>query len=523
MDFLSLSIILFLFLTTTFIFLAKIPPPSPPPPPSPHRRLPLIGHLHLLLLSNDLPHVQLARLAAQLGSPIIRLQLGRVNTVVISSAQLARHVLKVNDHVFANRPQLEAARYLSFGCSDVTFSPYGPYWRHVRKICVSELLSHRRVHSFEQVNGYVRREEVDRMVAVIARNSGKETDVTRLVFTLANDVLCRVAFGKRFIEDKKNKKKKELVEVLTETQNLFAGFCLGDFFPGWEWVMDTVTGYRKRLLKNLEDLKEVCDEIIDEHLKKKKEEDHFGDCEKYKDFVDVLLDVQKRDDLDVPITDDNLKALVLDMFVAGTDTSSATIEWTLTELVRHPSCLTKAQSEIRTIVGGKSRVEEGHLQHFTYTKAAIKEAMRLHPPVPLLVPRESMEDCVLEGYKIPAKTRVLVNCYAIGRDPEIWECPLEYRPERFVEEEIDFHDQEFRFVPFGGGRRGCPGFTFGLATIEIALARLLYHFDWSLPDGVGAEDVDLSEVFGLATRKKTALVLVPTMKEGYEHLCTSTS
>ncbi|CAN1295316.1 Cytochrome P450 71D18 [Linum perenne] len=428
MDFLSLSIILFLFLTTTFIFLAKIPPPSPPPPPSPHRRLPLIGHLHLLLLSNDLPHVQLARLAAQLGSPIIRLQLGRVNTVVISSAQLARHVLKVNDHVFANRPQLEAARYLSFGCSDVTFSPYGPYWRHVRKICVSELLSHRRVHSFEQV----RREEVDRMVAVIARNSGKETDVTRLVFTLANDVLCRVAF----------------------------------------------------------------------------------DCEKYKDFVDVLLDVQKRDDLDVPITDDNLKALVLDMFVAGTDTSSATIEWTLTELVRHPSCLTKAQSEIRTIVGGKSRVEEGHLQHFTYTKAAIKE---------VLVPRESMEDCVLEGYKIPAKTRVLVNCYAIGRDPEIWECPLEYRPERFVEEEIDFHDQEFRFVPFGGGRRGCPGFTFGLATIEIALARLLYHFDWSLPDGVGAEDVDLSEVFGLATRKKTALVLVPTMKEGYEHLCTSTS
>ncbi|CAN1295317.1 Costunolide synthase [Linum perenne] len=428
MDFLSLSIILFLFLTTTFIFLAKIPPPSPPPPPSPHRRLPLIGHLHLLLLSNDLPHVQLARLAAQLGSPIIRLQLGRVNTVVISSAQLARHVLKVNDHVFANRPQLEAARYLSFGCSDVTFSPYGPYWRHVRKICVSELLSHRRVHSFEQV----RREEVDRMVAVIARNSGKETDVTRLVFTLANDVLCRVAFGKRFIED----------------------------------------------------------------------------------FVDVLLDVQKRDDLDVPITDDNLKALVLDMFVAGTDTSSATIEWTLTELVRHPSCLTKAQSEIRTIVGGKSRVEEGHLQHFTYTKAAIKE---------VLVPRESMEDCVLEGYKIPAKTRVLVNCYAIGRDPEIWECPLEYRPERFVEEEIDFHDQEFRFVPFGGGRRGCPGFTFGLATIEIALARLLYHFDWSLPDGVGAEDVDLSEVFGLATRKKTALVLVPTMKEGYEHLCTSTS
>ncbi|CAN0929288.1 Tryptamine 5-hydroxylase, partial [Linum grandiflorum] len=237
------------------------------------------------------------------------------------------------------------------------------------------------------------------MVAAIAKNSGKDTDVTQLVFTLANDVLCRVAFGKRFIEraaatttrQTTRKKKKELVHVLTETQELFAGFCLDDFFPGWERVTNRVTGYRKRLMKNLDDLKEVCDEIIDEHLKKK--DDLLGHDENFKDFVDVLLDVQKRDDLEVPITDDNLKALVLDMFVAGTDTSSATLEWTMTELARHPTFLAKAQAEIRSIVGKRARVEECHLQHFTYMKAAIKEAMRLHPPVPLLVPRESMEDC----------------------------------------------------------------------------------------------------------------------------------
>ncbi|CAI0425767.1 unnamed protein product [Linum tenue] len=472
-------ITIFLSLATIFISIYYfIQKPSPatstaPEPPSPAGRLPIIGHLHLLFLTGELPHHQLARLAAGLGSPVIKLQLGRVPTVVVSSAQLARYVLRVNDGVFANRPQLVAAQYLSFGCSDVTFSPYGPYWRQVRKICVTELLSPRRVHSSQQV----------------------KPPYTTI-------------YGE-------GKKKKELVGVLTETQELLAGFCLDDFFPGWETVTSWITGYQKRLTRNLEDLKEVCDEIIGEHLMKRKD---CGDDqeEEEEDFVDVLLKVQRREDLDVPVTDDNLKALVLDMFVAGTDTSSATLEWTMTELARHPTILAEATQEIRSVVGKKSRVDESHLQHLTYMKSVIKEAMRLHPPVPLLVPRESMEDCVMDGYMIPARTRVLINSYAISRDPTLWKDPLEFNPERFLESGIDFHDQEFRFLPFGGGRRGCPGFHFGLATVEIALARLLYHFDWALPDGLRGEDVDLGEIFGLATRKKTKLILVPMSKEGYE-------
>ncbi|CAI0426055.1 unnamed protein product [Linum tenue] len=514
-------ITIFLSLATIFISIYYfIQKPSPatstaPEPPSPAGRLPIIGHLHLLFLTGELPHHQLARLADGLGSPVIKLQLGRVPTVVVSSAQLARYVLRVNDGVFANRPQLVAAQYLSFGCSDVTFSPYGPYWRQVRKICVTELLSPRRVHSSQQVKPPVRKEEVDRMVAAVAASSGEETDVSSLLFGLANDVLCRVAFGRRFVSGGGEGKKKELVGVLTETQELLAGFCLDDFFPGWETVTSWITGYQKRLTRNLEDLKEVCDEIIGEHLMKRKD---CGDDqeEEEEDFVDVLLKVQRREDLDVPVTDDNLKALVLDMFVAGTDTSSTTLEWTMTELARHPTILAEATREIRSVVGKQSRVNESHLQHLTYMKSVIKEAMRLHPPVPLLVPRESMEDCVMDGYMIPARTRVLINSYAISRDPTLWEDPLEFNPERFLESGIDFHDQEFRFLPFGGGRRGCPGFHFGLATVEIALARLLYHFDWALPDGLRGEDVDLGEIFGLATRKKTKLMLVPMSKEGYE-------
>ncbi|XVF02651.1 hypothetical protein REPUB_Repub04eG0192700 [Reevesia pubescens] len=470
----------------------SLTPPSPP-------RLPIIGHLHLL---TDMPHHTFSKLAEKLG-PIIYLRLGQVPTIVVSSAKLARLILKTHDHVFSNRPQLVSAQYLSFNCSDVTFSPYGPYWRQARKICVTELLSSKRVSSFQ----LVRDEEVNRLLTTLSTKSGSEVKVSELFFSLANDILCRVAFGRRFREGivgSDEGQKRHLAGVLTETQELFAGLSIGDFFRDWEWV-HSVSGYKKRLMKNLEELRRVCDEIIEERLESREKEKNN------EDFVDVLMRVQKRDDLEVAITDDNLKALVLDMFVAGTDTTAATLEWTMTELARHPELMNKAQEEVRSIASKAGKVDEIHLQHLHYIKAAIKETMRLHPSVPLLVPRESMDECVLDGYKIPAKTRVLINTYAIGRDPNSWEYPLEFNPNRFEDTNVDVKDQDFRFLPFGGGRRGCPGYTFGLATVEIALARLLFHFDWALPEGVGTDDVDLNEIFGLATRKRTPLVLVPTV------------
>jgi cytochrome P450 len=266
-------------------------------PPSP-AGLPIIGHLHLL---TDMPHLSLAHLAHKLG-PIIYLRLGRVPTVVVSSADLAKHVLKTHDHIFASRPQLISAQYLSFGCSDVTFSPYGPYWRQARKICVTELLSAKRVSSFQ----LIRDEEVNRVLSSVSAQLGSEIDLGEQLFGLANDILCRVAFGKRFKEESGERQKRHLVDVLTETQALFAGFCLGDFFPDWEWI-NWVSGYKARLSRNLEDLRAVCEEIIKEHVDEKGKAGVVGK----EDFVDVLLRVQQREDLEVPITDDNLKALVL--------------------------------------------------------------------------------------------------------------------------------------------------------------------------------------------------------------------
>ncbi|KAL5997314.1 hypothetical protein ACLOJK_008244 [Asimina triloba] len=205
-----------------------------------------------------------------------------------------------------------------------------------------------------------------------------------------------------------------------------------------------------------------------------------------------------------------------DLFVAGTDTTSATLEWTMTELARHPRFMKKVQEEVRQVAGRQGTVEEDVLPQLHYLKAVIKETFRLHPPAPLLVPRQSAEKCILDGYEIPAKTSVLINTYAMGRDPQNWDEPLKFKPERFIGSDIDIKGPDFKLVPFGGGRRGCPGYNFAMATVEIALARILYHFDWKLPEGVKADDVDLGEIFGLATRKRTPLVLVPTSNEEYK-------
>ncbi|KAL6905842.1 hypothetical protein ACP4OV_003443 [Aristida adscensionis] len=481
---------------------SRSPRRLPPAPPG----WPVIGHLHLL---SDMPHHALAELATSMRAPLLRLQLGSIPAIVISKPDLARAALTTNDPALASRPHLLSGQFLSFGCSDVTFAPAGPYHRMARRVVVSELLSARRVATYGRVRG----KELRRLLAHLTKNTtpAAPLDLSECFLNLANDVLCRVAFGRRFPHGKGDK----LGAVLAEAQDLFAGFTVGDFFPELEPVASTVTGLRRRLKSCLADLRAVCDEIIDEHISGKRERIP-GDRDE--DFVDVLLRVQKSPDLEVPLTDDNLKALVLDMFVAGTDTTFATLEWVMTELVRHPRILKKAQDEVRRVVGDKGRVEESDLGELHYMRAIIKETFRLHPAVPLLVPRESVAPCTLGGFDIAAKTRVFINTFAMGRDPEIWENPLEYSPERFENAggEIDLKDPDYKLLPFGGGRRGCPGYTFALATVQVSLASLLYHFEWALPAGVRAEDVSLDESFGLATRKKEPLFVVVAKSDAYE-------
>ena len=205
------------------------------------------------------------------------------------------------------------------------------------------------------------------------------------------------------------------------------------------------------------------------------------------------------------------------MFGAGTDTSSLVLEFAMAELMRNPQLMTKLQAEVRVNTPrGQQMVAQDDIASMTYLRAIVKETLRLHPPAPLLLPHLAMVECEVGGYTIPEGTRVIINEWAIGRDPESWEKPEQFMPERFTEggsaAAIDFRGNDFQFVPFGAGRRICPGLNFGMATVEIMLANLVYCFDWELPAGMKKEDIDLTEVFGLTVHPKQKLILVPKLR-----------
>ncbi|EOY14963.1 Cytochrome P450, putative [Theobroma cacao] len=196
------------------------------------------------------------------------------------------------------------------------------------------------------------------------------------------------------------------------------------------------------------------------------------------------------------------------VFIGGTDTSAATVIWVMTFLMKNPRCLKKIQEEVKSLVGKKCFVNEDDIQSLTYFKAVIKEAFRLQPIAPLLVPRETMRKCNIGGNEIPAKTLIHVNAWAIGRDPQAWKNPKEFYSERFIGSSIDYKGLDFELIPFGAGRRGCPGIHMGVATLELALANLLYKFDWEMPAGMNKEDLDFDVIPGITMHKKNALCLV---------------
>ena len=198
-----------------------------------------------------------------------------------------------------------------------------------------------------------------------------------------------------------------------------------------------------------------------------------------------------------------------DIFGAGGETSATIVDWAMIEMIRNPRIMKKAQDEVREVFKMKGRVDENYINELDYLKSVVKETLRLHPSVPLLLPRECGKACEINGYHIPIKTKVVVNAWAIARDPNYWTEPEKFYPERFIDNAIDYKGSNFEYIPFGAGRRMCPGSTFGLRNVELALAMLLYHFDWKLPGGIKSEELDMTEQFGVTMRRKDDLLLLP--------------
>ncbi|KAH0461704.1 hypothetical protein IEQ34_009279 [Dendrobium chrysotoxum] len=480
-------------------------------PPGPWR-LPIVGNL--FLLNPNKPLRSLISLSNKHG-PLMLLHLGSIPTLVVSSRDIAEEIYTKHDLTFSSRPVLTAAKKLLYNCSGISFAPHGDNWRQARKIAMLELLSSRRVRSFE----VLRREEVEKLVATIKDLS--TANLSELTLSFANNVVCRAALGDEFGDGGYGGKGGVwLHQLLSETQSLFGGFCVADFFPGLEWI-DRLRGFHGRMEKNFEEMNKFFDRVIYEHLKIREKEEESGNSfkdsgEEEKDLMHVLLRLHKAAVLQGGFLSniDHVKAILVEVFIAGTDTSSATITWTITELIRNPRVMKKLQEELQQVTNGNAHrlIQESELEKLEYLKQVIKESLRLKPPVPLLIPRETIQECEIQGYRISAYTRVIFNAAAISTDPNIWEKSLEFWPERFEGRDIDFKGHDFDLLPFGFGRRKCPGINFAMVIVELALANLLHCFDWSIPNGMKAEDINMEEAIGVTTHKKEALCLVAKPK-----------
>ncbi|KAH0777698.1 hypothetical protein KY290_009109 [Solanum tuberosum] len=353
-----------------------------------------------------------------------------------------------------------------------------------------------------QLFGPIRKDEVSRMIKKIyqlAVNS-QVTNLSNLMISLNCTIICRVAFGVRF--DEEAHERKRFNHILVEAQAMLASFFVSDFFPSLSWI-DKLTGLTDRLEKNFKDLDDFYEELIEQHYNPNRPKSMEGD------IIDLLLQLKKEQLTPIDLSLEDIKGILMNVLVAGSDTSASVIIWAMTILIKNPKAMKKVQEEIRNLMGNKNIVNEDDIQNMPYFKAVIKETLRLFPPVPLSIPRESMKISTLEGYEFQPRTIVYVNAWAIARDPEIWENPEEFMPERFLNSDIDFKGQDYEFIPFGAGRRGCPAMALGVASVELALSNLLYAFDWELPYGLKKEDIDINGRPGITMNKKNDLCLIP--------------
>ncbi|KAF9678239.1 hypothetical protein SADUNF_Sadunf07G0014200 [Salix dunnii] len=473
-----------------------------PYPPGP-KGLPLVGSMHMM---DQLTHRGLAKLAKQYGG-LFHMRMGYLHMVTVSSAEVARQVLQVQDNIFSNRPANIAIRYLTYDRADMAFAHYGPFWRQMRKLCVMKLFSRKRAESWETV-----RDEVDSMVKTVEANIGKPVNLGEIIFTVTMNVTYRAAFGA------KNEGQDEFIKILQEFSKLFGAFNISDFVPWLGWI--DPQGLTARLVKARKALDKFIDSIIDDHIQKRKQNNYSEDAET--DMVDDMLafyseearKVDESDDLQktISLTKDNIKAIIMDVMFGGTETVASAIEWAMAELMKSPEDQKRVQQELAEVVGLERRVEESDFDKLTFLKCALKETLRMHPPIPLLL-HETAEDAEVAGYYIPKKTRVMINAYAIGRDKNSWEDPDSFKPSRFLEPGVpDFKGNHFEFIPFGSGRRSCPGMQLGLYTLDLAVAHLLHCFTWELPDGMKPSELDMTDMFGLTAPRATRLVAVPSKR-----------
>ncbi|KAK3032376.1 hypothetical protein RJ639_037094 [Escallonia herrerae] len=484
-----------LFLLTRFFLRALLPKPSRKLPPGP-TGWPIIGALPLL---GNMPHVALADMAKKYG-PVMYLKVGTCGMAVASTPDAARAFLKTLDINFSNRPPNAGATHLAYNAQDMVFAEYGPRWKLLRKLSNLHMLGGKALDDW----AHIRVSELGHMLQAMQESSLQNEPVVvaeMLNYAMAN-MIGQVMLSKRVFVTK-GSESNLFKDMVVELMTVAGYFNIGDFIPSIAWMdLQRIEGGMKRLHKKFDML---ITNMVKEHMETAHERKGKPD------FLDFVMANREKSE-DERLTMTNFKALLLNLFTAGTDTSSSIIEWALTEMIKNPSILKRAHEEMDRVIGRDRRLLESDLPKLPYLQAICKETFRKHPSTPLNLPRVSTEACEVNGYYIPKNTRLSVNIWGIGRDPKVWENPLDFTPERFLtgkNAKIDPRGNDFELIPFGAGRRICAGTRMGIVLVEYILGTLVHSFDWRLPEGT---KLNMDESFGLALQKAVPLSAMITAR-----------
>ncbi|XP_071731466.1 cytochrome P450 CYP82D47-like [Rutidosis leptorrhynchoides] len=470
---------------------------------------PVVGHFNLFG-GPDPPHIVLGSMVAKYG-PVFTIKLGLRSVLMVNGWEAAKEIFTTHDAIVSSRPMYTAAKLLGYNYVMFGVSPYGPYWREMRKITTLELLSNRRLEQLKHVHVSELENSIENLYEKLREKRDSEgkvlVDIVKWFGELNMNVMLRLVSGKRYKigeEDEMNRFR----EVVREYFDYLGRFVVADAIPFLGWL--DLGGHEKTMKRIAEKMDRIFGEWLREHRTKKGSGEIVGE----KNFMDVMISAVEAGGFAGYDADAVIKSACLDILASSADTITVMLTWALSLLLNNRHALQIAKDEIDNTIGKNKQVDDSDINKLVYLQAVVKETLRLYPAAPFGAPRVFSKDCTVSGYHVPKGTWLIVNLSSIQRDPCIWSDPLDFRPERFLSEphtHVDVKGRNFELIPFGAGRRHCPGIALSLQTLHIVLATLLQHFDIYMPND---EKVDMTESAGLINAKASPLQVQLVPREG---------